>query len=422
MVEPESTPSGKSNDGKGSSTASTGPAGAHFEGQIAAFYLLAMLSGAPPRGLPGTFIERVALQQANTGRPLDDVIVHAVDDDGRPAVLEIQVKRTVSFSPTDAVFRKVVGQIAEATRRPDFWSTQYEVAIATARGSRKIDGAYQDVLALARQLGDAKTFEAQLKLAGAANDDMRAFVRTFQINLKDEGSPCDSETTWKLLRRLQILTFDFSAPGSATEDLARERALRILHADDTPKVDALWRCLIELAIDIAKSGGDKTRSTLLEALTPLGFRIVGDRRHAKARQALAEDARLALTDIVNRVGSVVLRRLERIEAVREAFNHGRYVEIRGEAGVGKSGVLRHIAESLQTEGNVLVLSPGRCVPRGWSALRAQLGFEGTLHELLIELVNDGGAVVFLDIDRCLDVVSDDTGAARHHGTGVWIGQ
>jgi len=396
MVEPESTPSGKSRDGKGSSTAATGPAGAHFEGQIAAFYLLAMLSGAPPRGLPGTLIERVALQQANTGRPLDDVIVHAIDDSGIPAVLEIQVKRTISFSPTDAIFRKVVGQIAEATRRPDFWSTRYEMAIATARGSRKIDGAYQDVLALARQLGDAKTFEAQLKLAGAANDDMRTFVGTFQSHLRDEGSPYDSETTWKLLRRLQILTFDFSAPGSASEDLARERALRILHADDTPQVDALWRCLIELAIDVAKSGGDKTRSALLEALTPLGFRIVGDRRHAKARQALAEDARLALTDIVNRVGSVVLRRLERIEAVREAFNDGRYVEIRGEAGVGKSGVLRHIAESFQTEGNVLVLSPGRCVPRGWSALRAQLGFEGTLHELLIELANDGGAVVFLD--------------------------
>jgi len=391
-------------DGQGTSTAASGPAGAHFEGQIAAFYLLAMLCGAPPRGLPGTTIDRIALQQANTGRPLDDVIVHAVDGSGRPAVLEIQVKRTISFSPADAVFRNVVGQIAVAVRRPDFWSTQYGLAIATARGSRKIDGPYQDVLTLARQIGDAATFAAQLKLSGVANEDMRAFVKTFHSHLKDEGSPHDDETIWKLLRRLQILTFDFAAPGSASEDLARERALHTLHADDASRVDALWGNLVELAISVAKSGGDRTRTTLLESLAPLGFRFAGDRRHANARAALAENARQALADIDNHVGKAVLTRHERIAAVHEAFDVGRYVEIRGDAGVGKSGVLRQVAQSLQTEGHVLVLSPGRCVPRGWTAMRAQIAFEGTLHELLVELANDGGAVVFLDN---LDSFSDE---------------
>jgi len=52
------------------------PAGTHFEGQVGAFYLLAMFSEAPPRGLPGAKIDRIALQLANAGRPLDDVIVH----------------------------------------------------------------------------------------------------------------------------------------------------------------------------------------------------------------------------------------------------------------------------------------------------------------------------------------------------------
>lgn len=391
-------------DEQGTSTAASGPAGAHFEGQIAAFYLLAMLCDAPPRGLPGTKIDRIALQQANTGRPLDDVIVHAVDGSGRPAVLEIQVKRTISFSPADSVFRKVVGQIAAAVRRPDFWSSQYGLAIATARGSRKIDGPYQDVLTLARQIGDAATFAAQLKLSGVANDDMRAFVKTFQSHLKDEGSPHDDETIWKLLRRLHILTFDFAAPGSASEDLARERVLRTLHADDAARADALWGNLVEFAISVAKNGGDRTRTTLLESLAPLGFRFAADRRHADARAALAEYARQALADIDNRVGRAVLARHERVAAVHESFDAGRYVEIRGDAGVGKSGVLRQVAESLQTQGHVLVLSPGRCVPRGWTAMRAQIAFEGTLHELLVELANDGGAVVFLDN---LDSFSDE---------------
>ncbi len=37
----------------GVSTLASGPAGTHFEAQVGASYLLAMLAGAPARGLPG---------------------------------------------------------------------------------------------------------------------------------------------------------------------------------------------------------------------------------------------------------------------------------------------------------------------------------------------------------------------------------
>jgi len=378
------------------STLASGPGGSHFEGQIGAFYLLSMLCGSPPRGLPGTTIERVELQQANTGRPLDDVVIHAHDLSGNKAVLEIQVKRTITFTPTDQTFRKVVGQIVESSQREDFLTIRYELAIATSKGSRKIDGAYQDVLMLARQMNDAATFMAQIGLAGAANDDMRAFVRTFRSHLRDEGSPDDDTTTWQLLRRLQILIFDFTATGSVSAELARERAARVLHRDDISRAGALWGNLVEEAINVAKSGGDRTRETLLQSLAPLGFRFGGERRHAKARAALAEASQLALSDFRNCVGKVVLTRRERIDSVYDALDHGRYVEIRGDAGEGKSGVLRQLAEQLSAEGQVVVLSPVRCVPRGWQAMKAQLGFDGSVRDLLVELANDGGVTLFID--------------------------
>lgn len=381
----------------GTSTLASGPAGTHFEAQVGASYLLAMLAGAPARGLPGATIDRVALQQANAGRPLDDVVIHAHDNvSGKPAVLEVQVKRSITFAAADPVFRKVVGQVVKASHRPDFLTQRYELAIATTKGSRKIDGAYQDVLTLARQIGDAAAFAAQIDLAGVANEDMRALVNTFKSHLRDEGSPDDDETVWLLLCRLQILTFDFTAPGSASHDLALERAVRVLHTDDGSRAGVFWVSLIELAIDVAKSGGDRTRETALQALAQLGYRFLGERRHATARAALAESSRLALADIRNRVGNVVLARQERVAATREALDRGRYVEVRGDAGVGKSGVLRQMAEAMQAECQVIVLSPGRCVPRGWTALRAQLGFDGTLRELLVELANDGSATIFVD--------------------------
>src|SRR2546425_8291298 len=99
-----------------------------------------MLTGGEPRGLPGMVIDRIELQRASEGRPLDDVIVHAHDATGTAAVLEIQVKREVAFSPSDEVFRDVVQQIAAAARRPDFWTTRYELAVATAKTSARIAG------------------------------------------------------------------------------------------------------------------------------------------------------------------------------------------------------------------------------------------------------------------------------------------
>jgi hypothetical protein len=236
------------------SPASSGPAGATFEGQVGATYLLAMLIGAEPRGLPSTTIDRVELQRAAEGFPLDDVIVHAHDLHGAPAVLEIQVKRSITFAPSDPVFKAVVEQVAAASKEPGFWDGRHELAIATAQISRKISGAYQDVLTWARQL-DAATFSARIRRVGSANADMRAFHETFIAHLRATGSDASDTEVWELLRRLQILFFDYTATGSANEYYARERALHALAPADAPRAGALWDNLQTLAIQIAASGG-----------------------------------------------------------------------------------------------------------------------------------------------------------------------
>jgi hypothetical protein len=99
------------------SPAAAGPAGAHFEAKVGAYYLLALLLDAEPRGLSGARIERIQFQGAGDGFPLDDVIVHATLPDGTQAIVEIQAKRKITFSPGDTVFRDVVEQIVGALRQ-----------------------------------------------------------------------------------------------------------------------------------------------------------------------------------------------------------------------------------------------------------------------------------------------------------------
>ena len=389
---------------KASSPSSTGPAGSHFEGQVGASYLLSMLVGAEPRGLPGTTINRIALQRAPEGSPLDDVIVYAHDAQGNPAKLEIQVKKGITFALGDKVFREVVGQIVKASRNTDFKNSRYELGIAISRSSHNIDGPYQTVLTWARQIGDAATFINRIKRPGSGNAQMRSFIETFTTHLKDEGAPHDDEAVWLILRRVHILVFDFTATGSASEELAKERAARALHADDAGRAGNLWSELVELSIAIAKSGGDRTPEALKADLGQKGFRLAGDRRNQSAVAALAEASHNCLADIEERVAGVFLARHEYIASVQGALDRGRYVEIRGDAGVGKSAVLKHFAEQASAEGRIVALSPGRTVSKGWAVMRSVFQFDGTARQLLSDLAASGGAFLFID---SLDFFSEE---------------
>jgi len=82
-----------------------------------------MLIEADARGAAGVVIDRVGLQRAAAGFPLDDVIVQGRNAEGADVTLEIQVKRTVTFAPGDSVFAEVVGQIASAIGRAR-WTIQ----------------------------------------------------------------------------------------------------------------------------------------------------------------------------------------------------------------------------------------------------------------------------------------------------------
>jgi len=229
-------------------------------------------------------------------------------------------------------------------------------------------------------------------------------VGTLRDHLRDAGAPHDDETVWKVLGRLQILVFDYTAVGSVTEELSRERAVRVLPPEDAANASTLWSVLTDLAEEIAGDGGDRDHARLIADIVGKSIRIAGDRRLADVRSAIAEASKQALADMDDRIGATTLARTERVEATNEALDRGRYVEIRGDAGVGKSGVLKHFAELFEAEGRIVVLSPGRTPPRGWMTMRSQLGFNGTARELLGDLASDGGAALFIDN---LDSFSDE---------------
>lgn len=378
----------------GSSPASRGPAGAYIEGELGALYLLALLTGNRAPGMPDTRVVSVRFQGTEQGFKLDDLIASGVGQAG-DSILEIQSKRDITFSPGDSVYQDFASQIARSMVG-SVPADRHLLGIATQRTSRKISGAYQDVLKWARTMESAAAFFTRLDARGIASKDMRDFVATTRKHLVAGGVADDNDAIWRLLRRMLILEFDFEATSPITRTYGYALARMALADEDVGRAGALWSRLVDLSIKTGTTGGEIDRTALVANLVEAGFRLAGGREYGQARIKLAELVQNTLAHIGTSVAGVSLPRLEAVAAVDDAYEAHRFVEVRGDPGVGKSWVLRHLAERVARHAPIIVLDRDATPPGGWLPFSNALGIPGSAVEFLTELAASGGAMLFID--------------------------
>ena len=297
----------------------------------------------------------------------------------------------------------MVAQIAKAIQVPGFWDGDNQLAVATPRTTTNIAGPYQDVIKWAHDMGSQEEFFARLARPGAANPEMRTFVDTFRANLAEADAPDDNAIVWRILRRFHILPLDFNNTASLAEGFAIGHARMLLPPEHSTDAAALWSTLIAVALDKAATGGDLDLAALTEELSKKGLRPGDDRASAPVFAAIQSDAGLALADIGTTIGATSLTRHEHLAKVRSARSAGRFVVVRGAAGVGKSGILRRAAEGDAEDAPVLVLAPGRIAAGGFLAHCSRLGYQGTPDDFLRRLAASGSTTVFIDnLDRYTD--------------------
>lgn len=392
---------------RGSSPASRGGAGTYIEGQLGAFYLLAMLTGNPAVGLPAARVTAVRFQGTEHGFALDDLIVHAAGVAG-DSLLEIQSKRDITFAPRDPIYADVAAQIAR-TATMAVPEERHLLAVATQRTSRQISGAYQDVLKWAREAGRAEEFFNRVSAKGVGSDDKRTFVTTTRGHLVGAGVADNDEAIWRILRRLLILEFDFEAAASVTRSYGLSLARAALGDADAHRAEGLWSSLVDLSIATGTAGGEIDQSALRTKLGEAGFKVAGDRSYRPAREKLAVAAVMTLAGIGTKVAGVTLPRAGAVAALDKALDHHRFVEIRGGPGVGKSWVLRNLAERVAQQSPVIVLDPVATPAGGWVAFANAFGIPGTATAFLTDFAASGGAVLFIDaVDMFVDAGSRRT--------------
>src|SRR3984885_7626705 len=385
------------------STEITGGTGFTFEGNLVATYLVSLLIEGLPRGLPGRTTKRVAVQQADFGEPLDDLVVDAEAPDGSFARLSLQVKRslTISSAASNTDFRDIVVNARKTLDRSAFRDGIDRVGAATDEISAGAGRDVERVCKNGRASSSTDTFVTHFKPDSGTGQSQKKIVEDFRRILTDHfNRSIDDSEIHRLLRHFTILSFDLLHDGARDEIDAEERLRPFLNPEDTQQAGALWSRLKTVARESMGRSADFSRKTLLEHLHG-EFRLAGAPSLRGDIDKLATATRLAIEDIGADIDGIEIERSALIEQTEQVAEIRRFIQLFGLPGSGKSAVLRAFATKRRQVGPVIVLKSDRLSTGGWPGFATSIGLSATDPEqILLELASIGAPTLVIDgIDR-----------------------
>ncbi|MCX6539534.1 MAG: ATP-binding protein [Acidobacteria bacterium] len=380
-----------------------GGEGFTFEGDVAAFYLVALLAEAHAPGIDDRTVARVSVQQRDFGEPLDDVIVDFEDAEKTPARLSLQVKRslTISQATTNTDYRDIIRDSWATFKKSDFRinADRYGAAIGTVTPAK--ERVLKTLCDWARESLTAEHFDARLASAGSASAEIKA-VKNDIVALLDEakGTPCTSEEVHRFLAHFVLIQFDFLREGATVPPDAINRIRECLASDDAAKAPLVWSRVIQLARASAGKSGQFDRTRLVRSISPVA-RLRGANSFRLDLAKLTELARSYINLIPDDVGGTKLDRTSLLEDLDAKLTTARVVQVRGLPGSGKSVVVRRAVQRALERGPVLFLKAEQLEGTSWISYATSEGLSGApLVQLLVEVGAAGTPILFIDaIDR-----------------------
>jgi hypothetical protein len=236
-----------------------------------------------------------------------------------------------------------------------------------------------------------------------ANAKTKEIRDVFSAVLRDiDPTNVNDEALWRFVKHFITLEFDVMGEGAHHVHDNVERLRAALQPDQANRALDLWHHLVQIAKGLGDAGGSIDRSGLVSRLTDFKLAPASSVRSDLLRMKVMSDS--ALADIRMDIGGVRVPRLTAVDLVFDALGEHRFVQIRGEAGAGKSAVLRELAESTKIDGFTFVVSAKRMEGKSWTTFAVANGLSTTsASALLLEIAASSSPTLFIDgIDRIID--------------------
>ena len=380
-----------------------GGEGFTFEGDVAAFYLTALLAEEYAPGIDDRTVVCVSVQQRDFGEPLDDVIIDFEDAEKKPARLSLQVKRslTISKAISNKDFRDIIRDSWATLRKTDFRvsADRYGAAVGTIAHAK--ERALKTLCDWARESLTADHFDSRFAKGGNASDGIKA-VKNDVVALLEEtkGIPCTSEEVHHFLAHFVLIRFDFLREGATDPSDAINRIRDCLAPDDTANAPLIWSRVVQLARASAGKSGQFDRSRLVHLISPHAH-LRGSTSLRPDLDKLTELAMSYANLIPDDIGGTKLDRTSLLEELDAKLTTARVVQVRGLPGSGKSVVVRRALQRALERGPVFFIKAEQIEGTSWINYAASQGLSSvSLEQLLLEVGATGTPILFIDaIDR-----------------------
>ena len=378
---------------------STGPAGISAEMAFAAVMAAYLIGEKAHPAMPnGACPKRLSLQRRDGPNGFDDIVVewNRNDDAG---VVFIQSKRSIAISD-NSTFRKLARSLATYEDEGD-WSA----AIVATSVSPNLEDI-QTILEAARLSSSYVEFDRWWSKPSVLNDAKRKVLKGFSAAAKG----LDGEAGWLAMRRLRVIEHDLALLASRD----RQAAIEILEKNIETSTDAQATFDSIQTVFLAKAIVSPTydRASLVRDIPSLAIRPSERNRPAILKiQAESKSAVAAIKDKIKGPDcSITLLRPEYWAKLKQFSDNHQNVRLKGEAGSGKSSLLKRYVESFV--GSTLVINERRISGKSWTEVIANLGASISAEETIDTLAASGSCMLAIDgadrllLDHRRDVVLD----------------
>jgi len=341
---------------------STGGGGVTFEQLVGASYLVSLLVGEIPRGVDGGTIKEVSFQHRWQGCLLDDIVVTSTDGDTERK-LALQVKEDLTFSESDSTFTRVMDDCWKTFNSSLGWEFNQEtdrLGIGLGVYQTKVDKHLRHLLEWARTSKDSSEFLEMVSISIFSSDQKRKYLKIIRNLLsKSKGDEVTDDEIWKFLRCLVVIHFDLENAGSRDSVYCWNRLLDQLENRDEGQAISFFNTLTSIVAENARSAGSIDASTLRVKI-PGSITLKEYLNFTSDLTKLRAHTDLVLESIHDTIGGKVrLPRNELLALIGTSINEKEVVVIMGEPMMGKSVLLKLLANRLISEGEIIALSVER---------------------------------------------------------------
>lgn len=336
---------------------STGNAGGTYETRVQAAHLLAMVLGIPLAGLPDHRVVSVTYQARVEGVETDDLVCMLESPYEGPRRRLIQIKRTLEATAGNTPFRQSISRAWSDYTNPNaFQQTVDSISIVCDYQAGVSTREAKTIVDFARSSLTVEGFLRKIRTPRFSSDACRETYSEIKVAIAREvghGVTSDDEQVFRFLQHLYFQNYELASESG--EFLSALLGLIEQRKSAETSAHAIWSQIVQFCAELNQQAGSVSLSTW-NSLAPPSLTSALSPRPSEATVLAALHGRTELME-----GSIqdqlpngsLIERSEIFADILDSVRATPLTVVVGDAGVGKSAMMKRASKILGADGFVL---------------------------------------------------------------------